>query len=180
MTPLYVANEPFGPGAGEAWDRYLAWSGLRHLRELVSLDAMLCPTVLPEVADEDWPHVVGEDMRLHLFRDLAHLRHRLAGVDRPYRLLCAFLEPERPPEPPPGAGLAAFAGHDLVERATGVSALTNCGGFPDAFAPGDLNAMGLIPDLGRAREIEARLRGAYPEEPHADCELWALFVLGEG
>jgi hypothetical protein len=46
---LFVAKRAFDPSAGEGWNRYVAWSGLIQLTELVSLDTMLCPTVPAEL-----------------------------------------------------------------------------------------------------------------------------------
>jgi hypothetical protein len=48
MQPWFIATEAFTPRDGEAWTKYVSWSGLAHLDEVVSLDPMLCPTVLPE------------------------------------------------------------------------------------------------------------------------------------
>jgi hypothetical protein len=55
------------------------------------------------------------------------------------------------------------------------SALTNCGGFPKAFANSELSRWGLLPTLGRAREVQRALRKNYPSEHHADCNVWALY-----
>jgi hypothetical protein len=53
MQTLFVANRPFDPSVGEGWDRYVAWSGLPQLSEVVSLDTMLCPTVPEELTAAD-------------------------------------------------------------------------------------------------------------------------------
>ena len=45
VKPIFVAKRRFGPAAGEKRARYIAWSGLGQLRELVSLDGILCLTV---------------------------------------------------------------------------------------------------------------------------------------
>jgi hypothetical protein len=73
-----------------------------------------------------------------------------------------------------------FVGFDLIELETQTSALTNCGGFVGAFSPHDLSSKGLISEYGRAVEIQRELRRLYPEEHHANCELWAIFMQGAG
>jgi len=65
---------------------------------------------------------------------------------------------------------------DLVEAATGVSALSNCGGWPRVFANGELSANGLIADHARALEIQAALPLACQGEHHAICDVWAVFT----
>jgi hypothetical protein len=45
------------------------------------------------------------------------------------------------------------------------------------FAGGELNALGLLSDLSRADEVRRGLRTAYPGEPHAACDVWALWRL---
>jgi hypothetical protein len=62
-----------------------------------------------------------------------------------------------------------------VDVRSSASALTNCGGFPGVFANSELSSCGLLGDLDRAREVQAKLRSAYPDEPHADCDVWAVF-----
>jgi hypothetical protein len=68
-----------------------------------------------------------------------------------------------------------FVGYDLVEAQTGVSALTNCGGFPDVFANAELSVYGLLTDFSRARDVSVNLRSLNPEEPHANCDMWTIF-----
>jgi phospholipid-binding lipoprotein MlaA len=58
-----------------------------------------------------------------------------------------------------------------------VSALTNCGGFPEVFSGGELNRLGLLSDLSRAKDVRRELRSACPREPHAECDVWALWRL---
>ena len=45
--------EKFGPERGEVWADYVAWARLPQLRELVSLDGILCPSVFPDITAED-------------------------------------------------------------------------------------------------------------------------------
>jgi len=44
-----------------------------------------------------------------------------------------------------------------------ISALTNCGGFDNAFTYKDLNSLGLIANYELARKIQADLKNKYPD-----------------
>ncbi len=68
-----------------------------------------------------------------------------------------------------------FKGFDLIERDGATSSLTNCGGFDDAFRSWELSDCGLLQNLDRAYEVRDTLANLYPEEPHADCEVWAVW-----
>ena len=70
-----------------------------------------------------------------------------------------------------------FAGFELLDVHGDVGALTDCGGFPAVFAGGELNLLGLLADRSRADEVRRGLRTAYPDEPHAECDVWALWRL---
>jgi hypothetical protein len=66
-----------------------------------------------------------------------------------------------------------------ITEHTQISALTNCGGFPDVFQNHELNRFGLIEDFDRVSEIRRQLAEHHPEEPHANCELYAVWRLEE-
>jgi len=87
-----------------------------------------------------------------------------------------FATPLTQPDAPAFADFR-FLGYDLVDRESSISALTNCGGFPDAFANSELSNAGLLTDLRRAVEVQRTLRALHPEERHADCHVWAIFRL---
>jgi hypothetical protein len=173
VGPLYIVTQRFGPTDGERWNEYVAWARLPQLTELVTLDDMLCPHAIPSPAAEDWPHVVAEDFLLHFFTDLQHLLRRVGSLAG-RNVLCVHREPGSQPQPP-GALPWQFEGCDLLDRHAGPSALTNCGGFPLAFANDELTPHGLLPSLERARDVQRALRQHYPSEPHADCHVWAVF-----
>jgi hypothetical protein len=85
-----------------------------------------------------------------------------------------FRNPVDRPQAPPVAQFR-FLGYDLVDVQDTSSALTNCGGFPDVFANSELSSAGLLPEVERALEVQAKLRSVYPSERHADCHVWAIF-----
>jgi hypothetical protein len=175
MTPWFIAKEPFTPRSGDAWTKYIEWSGLTQLKEVVSLDGLLCPRVLREVKDEYWPHIVNEDCMLAHFIDFDYLMKQVAEIEAK-NVLCVFRDPIKQPEPPSYATFE-FLGYDLVDKECAISALTNCGGFPEAFSNTELSSVGLIPEFARAVEVQRLLRSCFPDERHADCHLWAIFRL---
>jgi len=170
--PWFIATETFTPQQGEGWRSYIAWSGLTQLNEVVSLDSMLCPTLLPEIKDEYWPHIVNENFLLNYFLDLDFLLAQVSGVSE-RNLLGVVREPEGD-SPSLKDPRFEMIGYDLVEVAGGVSALTNCGGFPKAFRNDELSPKGLLTSHVRALEVQEALLNEYPEEHHATCAVWEV------
>ena len=174
MQPWFIATEKFDPTVGDRWTKYVEWSGLTQLREVVSLDSMLCPPVLTGIKDDYWPFIVNEDYLLDFWIDLGMLRREIVDVGN-RNLLCVFRDPDEHPTPGPGYEEFRFVGYDLVDRWGGASPLTNCGGFKDVFSTDELSPQGLLTSHARAIEVRDELRRLYPEDPHADCHAWAIF-----
>lgn len=172
VTPLFIVTDRFGPQRGAEWDRYIRWSGLSQLTEVVSLDDVLCPSVVGAPLPADWAHIVNEDFMLRYFHDLDYLLARVGSIEG-RNLLALFRNPEVLPRPPRDG--FQFEGFDLVDVQGGISALTNCGGFPLAFSNDELNDHGLLATLERANIVRDHLRRHYPAESHADCDVWAIF-----
>jgi hypothetical protein len=147
-------------------------SRLTQLREVVTLDAILCPPIVDEILPQDWPHIVNEDFMLTYFTDLDYLLRRI-GTERDRNLLCLYRNPEA--HPSPSDSRFGFEGYDVVDVQGGISALTNCGGFPLAFVNEELNSVGLLPTRERATQVRTALLTNYPVEPHAHCDAWAIF-----
>ena len=179
IKPLFTATERFDPSDGERWDNYVRWANIPKLVEVVSLDGILCPRIRPEIVDEDWQHNVHEDYRLSYFYDLDYVIHRSASAVRK-NILGLFRNPETHIAEAPGSSSFAFVGYDLIEEATQISALTNCGGFPETFSNEELNQHGLIAGFSRADEIRRLLRIHNPAEQHANCEMYAMWRMQEG
>lgn len=178
MTPLFIATERFDPSDGDRWQEYCRFAQIPQLIEVVSLDRGLCPRLVKEIKAEDWGHIVNEDWRLDYFCHLDYLLKRVAEHSR-RNVLGLYRNPDCHITRPPGQGDFEFVGYDLIEEMTQVSALTNCGGFPEVFTSEELNAYGLIQDYGRAAQIAVVLADEFPEESHADCELYAIWRLSE-
>jgi hypothetical protein len=172
MQPWYIATETF-TSRHERWTKYIAWSGLTQLDEVVSLDPILCPSLLPDIKAEYWPHIVNEDFMLNFFVDLEFLFGQLPDVAE-RNLLCVFRNPLNPPTPLAGSLNFEILGYDLVDVQSSASALTNCGGFPEVFENSELSSKGLLTSLTRAREVQSELRRRHPQEAHANCHVWAI------
>lgn len=174
--PWFVAVERFGPANGKAWLKYIEWSGLKQLEGLVSLDSMLCPVVLQFIRDEDWRHIVQANGFEDYFTELPALHNALAVADvKDAQILCVFRNPDDQPLLPEYLGAFRFLGFDLVDAASGVSALTNCGGWPE-LDNSELSEFGLIETHSRAAQLQRLLCRNHPEEPHAACDVWAIFA----
>ena len=174
MKPLFIARTAFGPWDGDRWSKYINWSGLTQLDELVSLDSMMCPLLLRETKDTYWPHIVNEDFMLDYFIDSEFLIEETADIERK-NILCVFRNPACDPVVPIDKQPFKLLGYDLVDTCGSISALSNCGGFADVFANQELSRHGLILSRERAFEVQTLLRARHPDERHADCHVWALF-----
>jgi len=173
-SPLYLATERFDPAKGAQWDHYVAWSGLLQLREMVTLDAVLCPRVIREILPEDWNEIVNEDFMTDYFISLDYLMQRAGSLDG-RNLLAVYKNPES--KPSLHDSRFQFEGYDLVDVHGGISALTNCGGFPLAFDNAELSAVGLLSSLERAQAVQRALTKHYEPHAHAPCDVWAIFRL---
>jgi hypothetical protein len=171
-TPWFIATEKFDK-SDDAWEKYIAWSKLEQLDELVSLDGILCPTVLPEIKPEYWSRIVNEDFMLKFFTDPDFLEREISGIKR-RNFLCVFRNPPAHPFSAIPKGFE-FVGYDLVDIESSVSALSNCGGFPDVFSNSELSDKGLLKSHERSLQVQTDLRRQYPHEVHANCHQWAIF-----
>jgi hypothetical protein len=170
----YTARERFGSWAGESWRKYIVWSGQHQLTDLVGLDVALCGNLAEVEEAEDWNHNIHAAGLTHLYWDLPYLRSKFSDT-AVFNLLAVTRNPADDPrfwKPPEGF---LYLGSDLLDDGTGISALTNCGGFPDVFPNSEISPLGLIPDWNRAVEIQVALARAHPEEAHAQCALWSIW-----
>jgi hypothetical protein len=177
-TPIYIATERFDSTDGEKWGKYFEWAKIPNLTEIIGLDSTLCPRLPQETSDEDWAHVVNEEFRTDYFLHLDYLIKRIQTQPR-RNILGLYRNPNVHVSESPASGDFIFMGYDLIEEQTQISALTNCGGFPDVFSNGELNNCGLILDFNRAAEVKQLLAEKHPEEPHAQCEMYSVWLLNE-
>lgn len=174
MKVGFIAVEKFDSSHGEAWTRFIEWSKLENLCEVVSLDHLLCPNVINEFNDDDYEHILQDNHHYNLFDNLQWLIDRTRDfIDK--QILAVKYEPESKCECDfIGEGFI-FIGYDLIEDLSGISALVNCGGLDKAFTKSDINKFGLINEYDKARKIQKVLDEEYPEASHADCDLWAIW-----
>ena len=178
MPFMYSAVRRFDPSCGEPWQDFIKWSGLTQLREVVSLDSILCPRICEELTEEDWRHNVQEDHKLHLFYDLEYLLGRAAGTQG-VNILALMQNPTEDDVRSFSDDRFAFRGFDLMDLQLGNSALVGCGGFPKAFSPDDLSECGLLTDHAKASLVQKLLRKEYPDCFDADCDVWAIWQMKE-
>lgn len=179
MSPrvAYRAVERFDrehPG----WAKYLVFARNPSLVEVVSLDTMLCPNVIPPEAEWDGGRPIhglpcAEIAMSGFFEDLDWLRARV-GVRTDAMILRVVQQPTDDDlvESPSGF---RFEGFDLLDDGL-TSALTNCGGI-DELLPHQA-ANGLIPDARVARELCDELERKYGDvERHRVTDVWAIWRL---
>jgi hypothetical protein len=173
MRPLYTATARFDSSLGAVWHNYVEWSGLSQLTEVVSLDDSLCPRLVRDVLPDDWPYLVTEDFMTAFFTDVGYVQKRTNDCSA-RNILAVVRNPTAVP-PSPQSAPFRLEGYDLIDARGSTSALTNCGGFPLAFHNSELSPNGLLISLERARQVQIALRGSYPDQQHADCDVWAIF-----
>ena len=172
--PWYIAVEPFDPTFGDTWTNYIDQSGLIQLKEVVSLDGCLCPNLIEELKPEDWEYNIREDC--FFFADLNYLLKRV-GKAKQVNILATIQNPQTECQDAFPDSRFDFKGYDVVEVCADSSALTNCGGFPKAFKNEELSDTGLISSLERANAVKLLLKEHYPNQDHANCDVWALWKM---
>jgi hypothetical protein len=178
MEIWFTAREKFGPSDGDAWEKYIQWAKLPQLREVISLDTALCPSLFKELTEEDWDYNIHQDHRISYFRDLDYVVNRVSDQGDSVNILAVTFEPKSNPTMAFNDERFLFYGYDLIDEGSDdISALTNCGGFDKAFSSSDVSSVGLLEDYAFAKEVQKRLLQHYPKEPHADCALWAIWRL---
>lgn len=167
----FIAVERFIP-----FQEYKDWCKLYHVLDVVSIDLCLCPMLFRELSDEDYNHTVWMD-GYPVFDDLKYLLNK--GVDHEkYQILALLIDPIIDCSGYVPDKRFHFYGYDLV-NSSGISALTNCGGFDNAFLPSDLSPFGLIEDYQTTLRIQNKLLEEYPDEDDADCSIWAIWRMEE-
>jgi hypothetical protein len=176
LIPLFIATRKFDASAGAAWVDYVRWAKIPGLIEVVSLDGLLCPPVIANPGDEDWRYISPALGGIIFFSDVEYLIRRTADTLRK-NVLGLYKNPVSHIAAAPCSRACEFLGYDLIEDETLISALTDCGGFPETFSNEELNPYGLISSFDRAAQVHQLLPRNHPDEPHARCELYALWRL---
>ena len=179
MTFLYTARGTYDKNDnkdGMSWSKYIEWSKLTYLTELVSLDGKLNEILVEPDYDnaDDWNciHIVGQ-YQTGFFTTLDFVFRRLKAKVK-FNLLTVVLEPKQACKNVKVDDYE-FVGYDLLDQDFNISALTNCGGFDETFFLADLNEKGLIDDFEKAYHIKKRLIENNPAEHHADTNVIAVW-----
>lgn len=179
MTFYYTARGTYDKNNsrdGFSWDKYVEWSKLTHLTELVSVDIFLNEVLIEpdRENEEDWKYIVTDDSyETGFFTSLDYVLQKMQPRER-FNLLAVVIEPTRDCQNVKLNDFE-FVGYDLLDREYGNSALTNCGGFDETFLPAELNQFGLIEDFEKAYDIKQRLLANNPDEHHADTNVIAIW-----
>ena len=172
----YTATERFDPSIGEEWNRYIAWANLPQLKECVSLDGTHRAGELAHLIDADWEHNVHRDYCTTYFWDLDYLLKRFERVRQAVNILAISFDP---PFEVRELGIDPrfnFQGYDLIDQYQ-ISAISNCIGFDDAFRRSDVSPVGLFDTYAFARQAQKLLHERYPDEHHAQCDVWAIWKM---
>jgi hypothetical protein len=159
-----------------SWTKFIEFSKLTHLTELVSLDGMLNGVILEPDRGEngDWEFIVLDDSyETGLFKSLDYVIEKVKDKAK-FNLLTVVKEPTEKCENVQISDFE-FVGYDLIDFGYSASALSNCGGFDETFLPTDLNHFGLIDSFDKAYDIRDRLFKNNPMEHHADCYVFGLW-----
>ncbi len=168
---LYTIRQRFTPDLSR-WDSYIEFSGFKQIRELITLDSMMCPSIISELRDEDWNHNVHEDWKTELFYNSEYLITRDGFDSKTQQVLGIIQRPERSASTLPNLENCGF---DIMDSYFGNSTLTNCGQVPEAFSPSAVNQYGLLENLDEAYRIRDRMRQLQPDDPHlGNCDVWQI------
>lgn len=179
MTFYYTARGAYDKDYGEdgmSWQKYIEFSGLTHLTELVSLDGMLNEVLVEPDRDneDDWNYIVTDnEYETGFFTTLEYVLQKTKTRDR-FNLLAVVIEPTEDCKNVTPDNFE-FVGYDLLDKDYSISALANCGGFDETFLPVDQNQYGLVDDYDKAFDIKKRLLENNPEEHHADTNVIAVW-----
>jgi hypothetical protein len=179
MKLLYAAMGVFNKSTlerGLSWDKYIKWSKLIQLTEVVSFDGILNQSLVePDYANsEDWNFIHCHGIQQTGFFTTQEYVLRKSRKKDKFNFLTVVLNPDQSCQDPIVEDFE-FVGYDLMDQQFGNSALTNCGGFDETFLPEELNQYGLIDDYIKVYDIRKRLLENNPEERHADTNVIAMW-----
>ena len=181
MEIWYTARKIFDEDFDKSgWEKYIKWSRLIQLGEVVSLDGLLNKLIF-ELDYETEMHeiVIDGNQMTDLFKSIDYVKEKSSQLDF-YNLLGVIKEPEETRQIHLEKDFD-FIGYDLIEKGGTISSLTNCGGFDKTFKPTEQNEFGLIFSYQRAKEIQKELPENNPGQDHVDCflyEVWRHKFLG--
>lgn len=161
----------------KSWEDYIAWSGLDHVQELITLDSHLNerPDELTDWHKTDyWTYIVQDGLYdTGFFTSLDYVLKMTKHKER-FNLLAVVIEPK---EDCKGIRIDGFdfVGYELLDKFYSSSALTNLGCMDKGFLPHELNHLGLLDSLDKAHHIQEYLRENYPDMEDADTKIIAVW-----
>lgn len=174
----YVVVESFNKDEGEAWRKYIEFSKLDHIEEVVTLDCLLCPDITEKDKSINRDVLIYSNAWYNLVNDLEYIIGNYK-LKLNKNILAIWKDPPKNCREKFKNDKFEFCGFDLIDEDSGISAILNCGGFDKVFTNKDISNIGLIQNYGRAKEIQINLENIYPEDEHAFCELIAIWRLKE-
>ncbi len=177
MKIYYTARESFEKKSDpKGWEFYQKGSRLKHCTEIVSVDSLLNNYLVEADLNDGKTYdylLYSERNDTGLYYDLQFVLQNVY-VEHPYNLMACVVNPDQDCSKFNIENFE-FVGYDLLDKSYDISALTNCGGFPETFLLSDQNQYGLIDDFEKAFDIKKRLLENNPHEFHADCNVIALW-----
>jgi len=178
MNFYYTARTTYDKSnnEGNAWEKYIEWSRLFHIKELVSLDYILNSVIFdPDRNSElDFSHIIQDELyETGFFTPLDYVLQKVKHETK-FNLLAGIIKPTQDCTDIVLQDFE-FVGYDLLDKCYDISALTNCGGFDETFLPSELNEFGLIGNFARAVDINTKLFENNSEEYHADTNIIAVW-----
>ncbi len=163
----YAVVERFYPNQD-----YKAMTGMNQIKEIISLDYLLCSSCIQQFSEEDDQYIYrsGDFCDYDIFNHLDFLLSKIDNLDHK-QILAVIREPIKAINDMKIPNFI-FYGYDLIEDYTRRSVLTNCYGLYDPFFSKDISSFGLIEDYHKAKQIQNWLN------KHKDaiyCTLWGVF-----
>jgi len=166
--PIFYKAERFFPDK-----KYEEFSKIFNKAELVTYDVCLCGVIHDENLLEEI-ELAGRYVRGVKTKSWQSLLKTPLSVGE--QIIAYYKNPIESYEHHKMESDFEFCGYDLSEEMTGISALTNCGElFSGAIPYEELNKFGLISEYCEAFRIRKLLENLYPDEPHAECEVYELW-----
>ncbi len=179
MTFLYTAYALFDKNyitERISWSRYIEWTKMTHLSELVTLDGGLSEffVKIDYSKTEDWEgiYIVNQGLT-DFFKTPEFVLKRLKTNDK-FNLLTLVIRPNYTCNHIEVEGYE-FVGYELLDKDFCNSLLTNFGGFDHIFLPKDLNDKGLIDDFTKVYEIKEQLLENNPDGYFSDTNVIAVW-----
>ena len=179
MEFLYTAFDTFDKDYNTeriSWSRYIEWTKMTHLSELVTLDGGLSEQLVKidynKAKDWDNIHFV-EQIQTNLFKTLEYVLKSSIPKDK-FNLLTVVIRPTHACNKLEVEDYE-FVGYELLDKDFCNSLLTNFGGFDHIFLPTDLNDKGLIDDFSKVYEIKERLLENNPDGHFSDGNVIAVW-----